>query len=115
MKRFIAVLTVVAAMVVFTSSESQAQFHRGGSGFSIGFGSGGFGGFNNGFGGFNRGFGGIGGFGNPYGGFNRGFGGPGISVGYSSFRPTYSYGRSYARPVYGGGYYRGGGRSCGGW
>lgn len=106
MKRFVAVVAVVAAMIVFTSQESQAQFYRGGSGISIGFSSGGFGGFNRGYGGFNRGFGGVGG---PIygGGFNRGFGGSGLSVGYSSFRPTY---RSYARPVYGGG---GFGRSCG--
>lgn len=116
MKRFVAVVAVVAAMIVFTSQESQAQFYRGGSGISIGFSSGGFGGFNPGFGGFNRGFGGYGGgFGHPFygGGFNRGFGGSGLSIGYSSFRPVYGGGGFY-RPSYGGGYYRGG-RSCGGW
>jgi len=127
MKRFVAVVAVVAAMFVFTTQESQAQFYRGGSGISIGFGSGGFGGFNPGFGGFNPGFGGInrgfggfgGGFGHPLygGGFNRGFGGSGLSVGYSSFRP--SYGRSYYRPTYGRSFYGGGGysrgRNCGGW
>jgi len=118
MKRLVAVVAVVAAMIVFTSQESQAQWHRGGSGISIGFGTGGFGGFNPGFGGFNRGFGpGFGGgFGHPFygGGFNRGFGGSGLSVGYSSFRPV--YGNSFNRGFGGGGgYYRGGGRGCGGW
>ena len=109
MKRFVAVVAVLAAMIVFTSQESQAQFYRGGSGFSVGFGSGGFGGFNRGFGGFNRGFGG---FGSPIygGGFNRGFGGS--SIGFSSFRPSYSYRPSYGRSFGGGGFYRGG-RSCG--
>ena len=117
MKRFVTVLAVVAAMFVFTTQESQAQYGGfGRSGISIGIGSGGFGGFNRGFGGygggFNRGFGG--GFGGvPFygGGFNRG-----VSVGYSSFRPT--YGRSYYQPSRsyyggGGGFYRGGGRGCG--
>ena len=94
MKRLVTLLAVVAVTFVFTSQESQAQFYRGGSGFNLSIGTGG---FNNGFGGFNnRGFGGS-----PYygGGFNRG-----SSFGYSSFRP--SYGRSYYQPSRS--YYRGG-------
>lgn len=111
MKRFVAVIAVVAAMCVFTSQESQAQFYRGGSGISIGIGNGGFGGFNRGFGGygggFNRGFGG--GFGAPIygGGFNR-------SVAVTSFRPSYNrsvYRPSFNRSFGGGGF--GGGRGCG--
>ena len=111
MRRLVTAVAVIAAMFVFTSQESQAQFYRGGSGVSISIGSGGFGGLNRGFGGyggysgFNRGFGG---FNSPYyGGLNRG-----LSVGYSSFRP--SYGRSFYQPTRsyyrgGGGYHRGGG------
>jgi len=110
MKRFIAVVAVMVAMCIFTTQESSAQFYRGGSGISIGYSSGGFGGYGGGFnrgysgGGFNtfnRGFGGSG-----FNSFNRGFGGGGYSRSYSSYRP--SYGRSYG----GGGFY-GGGRSCG--
>lgn len=110
MKRFVAVMAVVAAMFVFTSQESQAQFYRGGSGISIGIGTGGFGGFNRGFGGYGGGFNrGFGGFGSPIygGGFNR-------SVAVTSFRPSYS--RSYYRPSYNRSFYGGGfsrGRSCG--
>ena len=112
MKRLVTVIAVVAAMFVFTTQESQAQFY-GGRGISIGIGSGGFGGFNNGFGGYGGGFNrGYGGFGSPIygGGFNRG-------ISYNSFRP--SYGRSYYQPSRsyyggGGGFYRGGGgRGCG--
>lgn len=113
--KFVATLVIaVATLFVGTAQESQAQFYRGGSGFSIGIGTGGFGGF--GGGGFGPGF-----YGRPVGGFGGGgFGGygvrPGVSFGYSSFRPV--YGNSFARPVYGGGrnFYRGGGgRGCGGW
>ena len=108
MKRLVTAIAVFAAMLMFTSQESQAQFYRGGSGFNISIGSGGYGGFNRGYGGysgFNRGFGG---FNSPYyGGLNRG-----VSIGYNSFRP--SYGRSYYQPSRsyyrgGGGHYRGGG------
>lgn len=114
--KFVATLVIaVATLFVSTAQESQAQFYRGGSGFSISVGNGGFGGFGGGFGpGFYRA---------PIGGFGGGFGGygvrPGVSFGYSSFRPV--YGHSFARPVYGvygGGrnFYRGGGgRGCGGW
>ena len=108
--KFIATLVIaLVTLFVGTAQESQAQFHRGGSGISIGIGSG-FGGFGGYGGGFNRGF-------NNFNSFNRGFGG--VGVGYSSFRPVY---RTYARPVYGGGGFYGGGRSvygggrsCGGW
>ena len=106
--KFVATLIIaVATLFITTSQESHAQFHRGGSGFSIGFGSFGGGGFNRGFGGFNS--------------FNRGFGGSSFGFGGSSFnrgfgggfgRPVY---RSY-RPVYGGGFnsFGGGfGRGCG--
>lgn len=108
--KFVATLVIaVATLFVGTAQESQAQFYRGGSGISIGFGSG-FGGYG---GGFNRGFGGF----NSFNSFNRGFGGGGF--GYSSYRPV--YGRSFATPVYGGGRsfygggrsFYGGGRSCG--
>ena len=109
--KFLAILMIaVSTLFVGTAQESQAQFYRGGSGFSIGFGTGGFGGYG---GGFNRG--GFGGFNS----FNRGFGGGGF--GYSSYRPVY---RTYSRPVYGGGFggggfygggrsFYGGGRGCG--
>jgi len=106
--RFLAILTIaVATLFVGTAQESQAQFYRGGSGFSISVGN-----FGGGFGGFNRGYGGFNSFNRGFGGssFNRGFGGGGF--GYSSFRPVY---RSY-RPVYGGGFnsFGGGfGRGCG--
>ena len=56
MKQFVILLAAIA-MIGFMSSESQAQFYRGGSGFSISIGSG-FGGGGFGRGGFNRGFGG---------------------------------------------------------
>lgn len=104
MKRALALLVAMGVVALASPQEAQAQFYRGGSGFAISVGSG-FGGFGGGYGGFNRGFG----------GFNQGFYRPsGFNVGYSSFRPSYNYGRSY----YGGGGYRGGyggGRSCGGW
>jgi hypothetical protein len=107
--KFAATLIIaVATLFLGTAEESQAQFYRGGSGFSISVGNGGFGGFGPGFGGFGPGFygarpiGGFGGFGVPV-----GFGRPGVSFGYSNFRPV--YGRSFATPIYGG---RGG---CRGW
>lgn len=104
MKQFVILLAAIA-MIGFVTSESHAQYYRGGSGFSIGIGSG-YGGF--GGGGFNRG----------YGGFNRGFGGYGGSY----YRPVYrsygGYGGGFSRGYggYGGGYSRsfyGGGRGCG--
>ena len=102
MKRFAVLVAVVVAMVMFTSQESQAQFHRGGSGFGVGFSTGG---FNRGFGGFNSfnsfnrgGFGGVG-----FNSFNRGFS-PSFRT--SSFRP--SYGRSSFGGFSGGGFSRGG-------
>ena len=95
--KFAATLIIAVAMLFLgTAQESQAQFYRGGSGFSVGFGSG-FGGYG---GGFNRGgFGGFnsfnrGGFNRGgFNSFNRGFGGGGFR--YSSYRPVYSGGRSY--------------------
>jgi hypothetical protein len=105
MKRFLAIMVALGVVALAAPQEASAHnFYRGGSGFSIGFGTGGFGGF------------GPGGFG-PYGGFGGfpayGFRPAGVSIGYSSFRPAYSYGRSYYRPSYSYGYR--GGRSCGGW
>lgn len=123
MNKIIACLVAVAAISI-TAGESQAQFYRGGSGISIGIGSG----FNSGFGysNFNRGFNRSGvsisvgnGF-NRYGGFGGGYGYAPVYRG-GGF---YGGGVRYARPVYsapvyrGGGYYGGGayrGRSCGGW
>ena len=98
MKRALALLVAMGVMALAAPQEAQAQYYRGGSGFGISVGS-----FGGGYGGFNRGFGGYNSF--SRGGFNRGFGG-----GYSSFRPSYSYGRS-SFGGYGGGYrggYRGG-------
>lgn len=105
MKFVVSMIVAVAVFFMAPAQESQAQFYRGGSGLSISFGSGGFGSpfYGGRYGGFNRGIG----WGHPY-----GFGGSGLSVGYSSFRPTYSYGRSYVRPYYGG--YGGYGRGYGG-
>ena len=94
MKFFATLIIAVATLLIAPAQESQAQCYRGGSGVSIGIGSG-FGGFGGGFNSFNRGFGGVG-------------------IGYSSFRPV--YGRSFVAPVYGGGFgggrgFYGGGRS----
>ena len=102
MKRFV-ILVVAVFAVALMENQAEAQFYGGrgfgGSGFSIGFGTGG---FNRGFGGFNRGFGGVG-FSS---GFNRGFGG--FNSGFNSFGPSYrSYRPSYGRSFYGGGF-RGG-------
>ena len=117
MIKFIACLVAVAA-ISLTTGETQAQFYRGGSGVSIGFGGGG---FNRGFSSFNRGFNRSGVSINIGNGFNRGFGGYGYSPVYRG-GGFYSSGVRYARPVYyspvyrGGGYYGGGayrGRSCG--
>jgi len=115
MKRSLAIAVALAATTFFTS-ESQAQFGRGfgGSGFSVSFGSGGFGGFPGINPGFHPGFGGY------------GFGGRGVNLGYSSFNRGFNnvYARPYRAgyipvvPVYRGGHggYRGGyGRGCGGW
>lgn len=101
MKRFLALMVAVCVIGFASAEEASAHdYYRGGgrgvSAFSIGFGTGGFGGYRGGWGG--------------------GWGGPGLyrpsgfSFGYSSFRPSYGYG--YGRPVYGGGY-RGGYRGCG--
>ena len=100
MKRFLALMVAMGAIALTAPQEAQAQhWHRGGSGFAISIGNGGFGGFNPY---------GFGGFGHRPAGFN---------VGYSSFRPSYGY--SHYRPSYGyrGGYsgYRGGYRGGCGW
>ena len=101
MKQFVILLAAVA-MIGFMSSESQAQYYRGGSGFSLSIGSG-YGGF--GGGGFNRGFGGGGFYGGSVyrpvyrGGYGGGYCGGGFNRGYS-------YGRS-------GSFYGGGRRGCG--
>ena len=96
MKSALALLVAMGVMAFASPQEAQAQFYRAGSGFGISIGSG-FGGYGGGFNSFNRG-----GFNN----FNRG----GFGVGYSSFRPSYNYGRSYYSSGYRGG---GFGRSCG--
>ena len=71
MKQFVILLAAVA-MIGFMSSESQAQYYRGGSGFSLSIGSG-YGGFGGYGGGFNRGI--SYGYGRSYGGgFRRGCG-----------------------------------------
>jgi len=128
MNKLLACLAAVVA-ISMTANESQAQCYRGGSGFSIGVGSG----FNNfGYSNFNRGYGrsvsglsisiGNGGFG-PYGGFapvNRGFYG---GVPYYAARPVivpvapvYRGGGFYGGGGYYGGYRGGGYRpGCGGW
>ncbi len=115
MNKLLACLIAVVA-VSLSSEESNAQCYRGGSGFSIGVGSG----FNNfGYGNFNRGFGrpvgglsisvgngGFGGFGVP---INRGFYGGGVP--YYAARPAFVP----VQPVYRGGYYGGGGFYGGGY
>ncbi len=114
MKRFAILVVAIFALVLFEGqADAQCGYgggFRGGSGISIGIGTGGF----------NRGFGGFG----VGPGFNRGFGGYG---GVGGFGPSFSYRPVYrAVPVYraptvyggfggfGGGYSRGFGvRGCG--
>lgn len=97
MKQFVILLAAVA-MTGFMSSESQAQYYRGGSSFGISIGSGYGGGFNRGFGGFSGGYGAR-----PVYGYGGGFNRSGINYSRSGYRGGYSggYGRSY-----------GGGRGC---
>ncbi len=107
------VCLIAALAIGMMAEESNAQFYRGGSGFSVGFGNGfnsfGRSGFNRGFG--RSSFGGFGGSGvrinvggggfNQFGGFNRGFYGGGVP--YRSYRPVYR-----SSGFYGGGFSRGG-------